>query len=290
MIHSLFSVRNSLFAIAPWYAPAMGSSRCQTLLSALLSLVVLAMLGGFIVVLRSTAATSVHPKEGVPPCTTLNPCVALVIDDVGRDIATLEHLLELGADVTYAVLPHAKKTEQSLEAIRVKGGEVILHLPMDPLDRQKITDEPIVLERNNRLTEDMIACLERVPDAVGINNHMGSSLSQDEVALQMILSLAHQRNLWFLDSKTSPMSQICKVARMLHEPCLERNVFLDDQDAITPLAVKWQEVVRLARLHGKAIAIAHLLPSTIEALHAILRRAEVRVQRLSRLVATRDAT
>jgi polysaccharide deacetylase 2 family uncharacterized protein YibQ len=209
--------------------------------------------------------------------------VAIVIDDVGRDLVPLRKFLALPLDLSFAVLPHAKYTQESLALIRERGREVMLHLPMAPVDAEKVTDEKIVLGRDGPLEAALEACLEQVPDAVGINNHMGSALSLSPFAADRILRGVGRRSLWFLDSRTIARSQFCQRAQPLGIRCLERDVFLDDPPLSSSVRWRLTAAVKIAQSRGWAVAIGHPFQSTLEVLRK-LQRSTFRVVKLSQLV------
>jgi uncharacterized protein len=237
-------------------------------------------LGGYLL-LRPRGAEAVDPG---PPCVPARPCLALVIDDVGRDPAALQALLALPFDLTFAVLPHAAHTAESRRAVLAAGRELLLHLPMVPLDRSRITDEPIVVGRDGPAGEATRRCLAAVPEAVGVNNHMGSAITQDAAAMQDVVAALGSRRL-LLDSRTSERSVFCQVARGHGLPCLERDVFLDDPQGPAALTSAWVRAVAVAQQRGWAIAVAHPFGATIAALRDLLKRRAIRVVRLSRLLA-----
>jgi polysaccharide deacetylase 2 family uncharacterized protein YibQ len=238
-------------------------------------------------------ATAIDPA---PACLPAQPCLAVVIDDIGRDLLALDALLALPADLTFAVLPHAAHTAASREAILGRGRELLLHLPMDPLDRRHITDEPVVVGRDDSVARATRRCLEQVPEAVGVNNHMGSALTQDAAALDAVVgelragaaSMGRRgdggRALFVLDSRTSEHSVFCQAARAQGLACVTRDVFLDDPPARPALTSAWERALAAARQRGWAIAVGHPYDSTVEVLRELLRRRQIRVVRLSRLV------
>ena len=266
------------------------------LLLAALGLVAIVMAGlGTVVALWSQPARASRSAVVEPPCSPEHPCLALVIDDVGRDLDALEELLALRLDLTFSVLPHARHTEQSLAAIRRRSREILIHLPMAPTDLSRITDETVVLGRDAPLERVLDACLDQVPDAVGASNHMGSRLSAMPEAVSRVLRGIKRRGLWFLDSRTTGQSLFCSRARTVGVGCVERDLFLDDPPRAESVAGRLAEAVALARKRGSAVAIGHPLPATI----ALLRRMDrawisdgpsneqprrVRIRRLSRLV------
>lgn len=264
-------------------------SRLPVLLAALgLVAGVMTGLGTLVALWSQPASASRHPTLPEPPCSPARPCLAVVVDDVGRDPAALRRLLALRLDLTFSVLPHARHTVASLAAIRSRGREILLHLPMAPTDPGRITDEEVVLGRDGTPEQALAACLERVPDAVGVNNHMGSAVSRSpELAGRLLQQLA-RRGLWFLDSRTISNSVLCSTASTLGVGCVERDLFLDDPPGPKSVSRRLAEALRLARERGKAVVIAHPLPDTVRALDRLdgSRTArQVRIRRLSRLVA-----
>jgi polysaccharide deacetylase 2 family uncharacterized protein YibQ len=217
-------------------------------------------------------------------CSLGHPCLAIVIDDIGRDMRSLHHLLSLPFDLSFGILPHAPFTKQSIEAIRQKGREYFIHLPMLPLEPAKITDEAVVLGRDGPLEEALEACLERVPSAAGASNHMGSLFSQQPLAVERVLRRLKQKSMWFLDSRTTEKSQFCRLAQLQGIPCIERDVFLDDPASTTTVQSTLWASIRLAKQKGWAVAIGHPLHATLRALEQGLRESPIKVRRLSMLI------
>jgi len=244
----------------------------------------LAALGSAVALMGRPTAPAPAPPPPPPPCTPESPCLALVIDDVGRDLRPLRRLLALPLDLTYSVLPHARLTQQSLEAIRQRGREVILHLPMAPQDSARITDEQVVLGRDGPLEAAMLQCLAKIPQTAGVNNHMGSALSKDPRLTRRVLEVLKPRSLWFLDSRTVAGSRFCGQASELGVRCIERDFFLDDPPGPSAVRLRLAEAVDLARRRGWAVAIGHPLSSTVDALQKLRVGSRVRVVRLSMVI------
>jgi polysaccharide deacetylase 2 family uncharacterized protein YibQ len=201
--------------------------------------------------------------------------VALVIDDLGRDIEALRPLESLGVPVTYAVLPFEEHTPQVVAELRKRGVEMLLHLPMEPKNGED--PGPGALRRgmgDEELRERTLAALKAVPGAVGVNNHMGSGLSADHGPMTTILSLLAERRLFFLDSRTSAESVGYRVALDLGIPAAERQVFLDADLSPEAIRGQFQRLLDVARTHGAAIAIGHPFPETLEALKNEVPRAK----------------
>ncbi|HYH44333.1 MAG TPA: divergent polysaccharide deacetylase family protein, partial [Thermoanaerobaculia bacterium] len=104
--------------------------------------------------------------------------LAIVIDDLGGDMADLAVLGRLGVPITYAVLPFEEHTTEVVAELRRQGVEILLHLPMeaqggnDPGPGALLYGMPA-----DELERRTAAALAAVPGASGVNNHMGSRLS-----------------------------------------------------------------------------------------------------------------
>ena len=228
------------------------------------------------------------PPETWRPCTRRAPCLAVVIDDVGRDPRALRRLLALGLPLSYSVLPHARHTKLCVRALRAAGAEVLLHLPMEPADASALSDEPLVLGRRGELAAPLEASLAAVPGVSLINNHMGSAFTADKRAMRRLLRLLAARGIAFLDSRTSPETVGCRLAPSFGVPCLTRDVFLDDPNDPATVRYRLFRAARQARQRGWAIAIGHPLPRTLATLERELRGTGkfdgVRLVRVSRLL------
>ena len=196
--------------------------------------------------------------------------VALVVDDMGHDLSALDVLIGLEERLTVAVLPDSRYAVQTAEIARKNGIEIILHLPLEPLNNQESGDgaEGIIRSDMSRLTirsmmEDYLA---RVPHIRGVNNHMGSRGTADAALMRLVLEPLKERNLFFLDSMTSPQSIAAATAREMGIPAATRSVFLDDGGDPLSVRDRLNELFRQARANGVAVGICHPYPHTLEVL------------------------
>ncbi|MFQ5894391.1 MAG: divergent polysaccharide deacetylase family protein [Nitrospinota bacterium] len=197
------------------------------------------------------------------------PRVAIIVDDLGHQWRPAEELLALDAPLTFAVLPGLAASERIARAAREKRREVLLHLPMEPLGYPWEDPGPGALlqamgreEWRRRVRE----ALDAVPHAVGVNNHMGSRLTESEEAMEVVLEEVRGRGLFFVDSLTTPRSAASRVGRRLGVPILRRAIFMDNEVEEDAILAALRELIRAAKGAGSAIAIAHPHPATIAAL------------------------
>ena len=112
------------------------------------------------------------PEKGSP----FQPCIALIIDDIGVAYCYARPFLELGIPITFAVLPRLQKTHSLALEIHNQGHEIMLHQPMEPF-QSDIDPGPGALyvgDGLDRIVETMEENISEVPFASGVNNHMGS--------------------------------------------------------------------------------------------------------------------
>jgi uncharacterized protein len=201
--------------------------------------------------------------------------IALVIDDLGHDVADLRPLEALGVPVTYSVLPYEPQTPEVVAELRQRKAEILLHLPMEP--RNGENPGPGALRQgmsDGELRQRTEEALKAVPGAVGVNNHMGSLLSAEEGPMNTVLGVLAERSLFFLDSRTSADSVGYKVALSLGVPAAERQVFLDGEATPEAIHTQLQRLLNIARTRGSAIAIGHPHPETLAALTREVPRAK----------------
>lgn len=207
------------------------------------------------------------PAEQIEVPFTVGARVALVIDDLGRSLRDLEALEALGVPVTYSVLPFETMTPQVVAEVNRQGWELMCHLPMEPESGANPGLGALTSKMNAaELADATRAALAAVPGAVGVNNHMGSSLSADEAAMDPILEVVRERGLFFLDSRTSGSSVGYRVALAHGVPAVERQVFLDPELTTEAIEQQFDRLLWLAEERGQAVAIGHPHASTLEVL------------------------
>lgn len=221
------------------------------------------------------------------------PRVSIVIDDMGADPEKLRALMRIDSPITVAVMPHLKYSSQVATEAHARGWEVIMHLPMEPQDMGE--NDPgvgalLVVMTPEEVRTQMANGFKTVPYALGINNHMGSRFTEDAELMKVVMQEVKKKNMFFLDSRTSPDSVAGKLAVSLKVDSAERNVFLDNTREKGYIKGQIRELVSIARKRGKAIGIGHPYPETIEALRETvdeLGRQGVTVVRLSELIENR---
>lgn len=201
------------------------------------------------------------------------PDVAIIIDDMGYDRILAKKFLGLDAVLTFSMLPHGPFAESIAVDAHSKGAETMLHLPMEPNEYPAVNPGPgtlFVSMSPDQLISQLEKDLDDFPFIKGVNNHMGSRMTTVSTQMYQIFSVLKKRELFFIDSRTTPDS-ICKPsARMLQVPFAERNVFIDHIQEPDFIRKQIKQLIRIAHSNGEAIGIAHPHSETYNVLRELL--------------------
>ncbi len=223
--------------------------------------------------------------------------LAIVIDDVGRELDAFDKLHALRFPLNFSVLPgsaYATGVQDRLAADTRRPREILLHLPMEPLDPSHMYTDAERGEDFLRASDDpealrakLDAALAAVPGAVGINNHMGSRLTTQAEAMDALMPVLRERGLYFLDSRTTPATLAAFSAERAGVPTISRKVFLDHEPGKKAIRAALEQAALEAR-RQPCVAIAHSSMDLVEVLEEMLPklRAEgVGIYPLSRVIA-----
>lgn len=194
------------------------------------------------------------------------PKVALIIDDMGyRD--TDFHAFELPSHVAFAILPHTQHSKRFSAMADQQGRVVMLHLPMETLHPQNLGPGALLASMNaNYLIDTFEDALASVPHAVGLNNHMGSKLTQLSFPMTTLMQAVAKHDLFFVDSRTTRYSKAFTIATEFGIPSVQRKVFLDHDLSEEAIEQQFDRLVRLSRKYGEALGIGHPHPQTLAVL------------------------
>ena len=189
------------------------------------------------------------------------PLLCIVIDDCGSDKKRLTDFMELGMPLTFSILPYHRHTQLLDASLARAGFETLLHLPMEPHkpDLKSMGKGALLTDMSAaQIKSVLLYDLLQVPSVKGVNNHMGSLFTENADKMRVVLSILKSKNLFFLDSATSPRSVCLKTASEAGVPCLRNSVFLDTIDETDKIKERIREALSIARKKGYAVAIGHV--------------------------------
>lgn len=189
--------------------------------------------------------------------------IALIIDDMGnrkRDAIAFK----LPTEVAFSILPHKALSGSFSSRAADQKREVILHIPMESLAGKKLGPGGLTSDMHpDHIHHVLENALASVPDAIGINNHMGSKLTQLTLPMTTTMDFLQQHELFFIDSRTTRFSKAEQIARKKGILSTKRNVFLDHLAEPEHIQIQFSRLIRLAQKYGFAVGIAHPYPETM---------------------------
>ncbi|HEY9198758.1 MAG TPA: divergent polysaccharide deacetylase family protein [Gammaproteobacteria bacterium] len=202
------------------------------------------------------------------------PEIAIIIDDLGGRLDAGRQVIDLPGPVACSFLPYGAHTRQLAVQAHSRNKEVMLHLPMETVERGSLDAGGLTLDMSERqLVATVQADLARVPHASGINNHMGSLLTRHPGhMLWLVRALRQDPRLFFVDSRTTKYTVARQIAYENSVPSVSRDVFLDDDPTAQAVQREFQRLLGLARRNGSALGIGHPHPATLALLRQELAR------------------
>lgn len=224
----------------------------------------------FVLVLLFVSLPAV-PAYAVDP-----PLVAIIIDDLGNDLGAGRQALSLRGKLTYSILPGTPYAKVLADQVTASGREAMLHLPMQSLGNNPLGPRGLTRDMTQQaFRRNIIDSIQSLPNVVGINNHMGSLLTSDEVLMSQLMEvMGNFPQMYFLDSRTNDRTVAEQVARNMGVPTTRRDVFLDNERSEQQIAIQFERLLRMARISGSAVAIGHPYPETLAILETKLRELE----------------
>lgn len=201
------------------------------------------------------------------------PRVALVLTALGLSSAATESAIQgLPGGVTLAFQPYADNLQQWIHLARAAGHEVMISLPLEPLDYPTNDPGPQALFTAFEPPENLERlnwALSRVTGYVGVSTHMGSRFTTSREAMAPIVDVLHRRGLLFLDTRSSARSVATALATELGVPRAINDRFLDAREVSrATIDARLDEVERIAREVGVSVAVGQAYPVTIERIRA----------------------
>ena len=211
------------------------------------------------------------------PVNDPGPRLAIIIDDVGLSPRAIEQLAAM-APLTLSLLPYAENLPNSAARLVGAGHELMVHLPMEPKDPDSAPGPNAILSNlsDAELDRRIDRNLAQFVGYVGVNNHMGSRLTERAAPMARLMVALRRRGLLYVDSLTSASSISDKAAQAVGVPFLARDLFIDNIREEAAIAAQLDKAETIARQSGVAIAIGHPYPETLRVLNAWRQGAEER--------------
>ncbi|MEW6443610.1 MAG: divergent polysaccharide deacetylase family protein [bacterium] len=194
---------------------------------------------------------------------------AIIIDDLGHDLEMAEKFLALKLPLTYSVLPYRHYSEALSKKICERGGEVLLHVPLEPRDYPEVNPGAGCLLTSmgrEAIQSEINDQIDSLPCCAGVSSYMGSSFTESVAPMTWMLAVIRERGLFFVDSLTTPESVAGRVATARRLPWAQRSHFLDEQRTVDYVVRQLCALADSALQNGWALGIGHPFEETLQAL------------------------
>lgn len=192
------------------------------------------------------------------------PIISIVLDDMGNSLSDLQ-ALSLPQEIGFSILPYTPQAEILADRAHHQGREILLHVPMQAQsNNDKLGKGALMLDMQEKeFKTELKRSLQSLPYIQGINNHMGSTLTEYVTPMQWTMEVLQRQGIYFLDSRTTANTIAQSTAKISGIPTLRRHVFLDNIKTDSAMEEQFQRAIRISKRDKYAVILAHPYPETL---------------------------
>ena len=198
--------------------------------------------------------------------TSSKPKLAIIIDDVCTK-SQVNAIKSLHLPLTMSFLPPSPGRPNSAK-LAAKEPFYMVHLPMEAMNWSAEEPHTLRIHDSQKAISARIDEIKRLfPKVRYINNHTGSKFTANEVAMNRLIFALQKHNIHFIDSRTTAKTKAPEVLKKYGLKYISRDVFLDHHMDKAYVLKQIKQAIKIAKLHGSAIAIGHPHKNTLQALY-----------------------
>ena len=210
----------------------------------------------------------VRGRPGLGPSLAEPARLALVMFGFGDDAARADSFFAVPVPFAVAVLAGAKESQGSFRAAHQHGRELVLHLPLEPLNYPQVNPGPgtlLVTMKPAKVASELAHDLGQAGAVTAVANHMGSLATQDMTLMRALYRELKKRHLVFLH--ISPVAgSVCKsLAADMGVDYVEPDAVVDHETRSSDrrgLERRWKEILKQARERGRLVVWMRATPLT----------------------------
>jgi uncharacterized protein len=193
--------------------------------------------------------------------------IAIVFTGLGVSAMATESVIQnTPGAVTLAFAPFSRRLKDWIDISRAAGHEVLVNLPMEPIDYPINDPGPYTLltslpQEQNKLRIHWV--LSRLTGYVGVSTFMASKFTTKPEALEPVITELKSRGLLLLDIRENPLSGAMRIAKKMKMPVASRDVFIDGIATRASIKARLAQVEQIAKKRGSAVGIARPYPVSI---------------------------
>lgn len=195
------------------------------------------------------------------------PRIAVVVGELGLSHKTSEAAInDLADSVTLAFASYGSAVDSWMLRARSHGHEIMLSVPMEPLDYPLSDPGSQSILVSNTEAENKTRLLSHMAKGVaytGVTSFSGSRLTTTPDALRPILAELKSRGLFWFDARLTPLSAGQALAKEIGLPAIDADFHIDADAAPNFMDVLLHDVETSAQQSGRAIVLIEPSPMTI---------------------------
>jgi len=200
------------------------------------------------------------------------PRIAIVVYGLGNSAAATRAAIQgLPGEVTLAFSPYARQLPNWITAARAAGHEVLMLVPMEPINYPDFDPGPQALVTSSSDKENLTRLnwiLGRGTSYVGVMDFMGSRFTASPPHMRMFLKALSNRGLLFLESRTGALELSSAISKRLNVPFAANTLYIDRQASRTAIDGQLKEAERIAKARGEIVVMGFPYPVTLERINS----------------------
>ncbi|MBI1797292.1 MAG: divergent polysaccharide deacetylase family protein [Candidatus Eisenbacteria bacterium] len=194
--------------------------------------------------------------------------LALVLYGFGDDAAAADSFFTLPQPFAVAVVAGGPASERVMAHARDRSRELVLHLPLEPLNYPRINPGPgalLVSMKSGEITRLTRRYLDQAGAVAAVANHMGSLATQDMTVMRAVYKELKRRHVPFLHVAPAAGAVCRSLASDMGVVYAESDEVLDGEtrgDNARALEKRWTAVLAAARKRGHVVALVRATPLT----------------------------
>lgn len=199
--------------------------------------------------------------------------ITLVLDDAGENLPLAKECMDLPYPVIFSIWPKSTHGVSIAVLAHEKGLPVFLHQPMEAFPRNgkevDMGEGGLYASMSYEEIRDMLyKNIVQLPNVQGLNNHMGSKFTSDEVAVVKFYRAVQEIKPFFLvlDSLTAPYSKLYGIGKENEFMVAKRDFFIDNSDKVDDIQKALERAYVLSKKYKRIIIIGHVRKNTVQAL------------------------
>lgn len=204
--------------------------------------------------------------------------VVIVIGGLGiSQTSTQAAINTLPGSITLAFAPYGNSLTRWMQQARKRGHELLLQVPMEPLDFPANNPGPHTLLAAADFEENLANLhwsMSRITNYVGVSNYLGNKILQQPASLSPIFAELAQRGVLFFDDGTVKNSVAEGVALKELLPYAKADVLIDNVRSRSAIFEKLNKLSAHAKRTGLAIGMGNAFPDTIALVAEYARQAK----------------